>query len=151
MAEPKNGPTTAPATKMEAVQRTLQKLGQDAMPLAIKDHVKKQYNIEISAAVASDYKKQLKKKAKDAAKPRAAKPVAAPAAPTPAATPAPKAAAPVKKMGPSGKRVVAAKIQAPAPQAPRKVFGTPDGSILLEDVLTVKALPDRVGADKLRR
>ncbi len=160
MAAQKNGPTAAPATKMEAVGRALRELGPDAMPLAIKDHLKKRYNIEISAAVASDYKKKLKKKAK-----AAAKPAVAPSASTPGPTPTSKAAAPVKESALPAKKsaplvkkaaapprnVVTAKRQGPASQALHKADETRDGSVLLEDVLTAKALLDRVGADKLRR
>ena len=50
-------------TKMDAVKKAIEKLGPDAMPVAIKDHLKRQYGIEISADVASNYKMQLKAKA----------------------------------------------------------------------------------------
>ena len=37
------------------------------MPVAIKDHLKRRYGIEITAHVASNYKKKLKKMAREAA------------------------------------------------------------------------------------
>jgi hypothetical protein len=71
-------------TKIDAVKRALSELGRDAKPLAIKDHVKSRFGIDISADVASNYKKQLKK----------AKPGRKPAGRKPAAKPQAKAAAP---------------------------------------------------------
>jgi hypothetical protein len=149
MAEPKNGTAAAPATKMEAVERTLAELGRGTLPMAIKAHLKKRYGIEISAAVASDYKKKLNNKAKAAAKPETPKPTAAPSV-AQTALPPKKAVAPAKKPAPPAKDAVAPKPQAAAPQTPKKANGTNGGSVLLEDVLTAKALLDRVGLDKLR-
>jgi hypothetical protein len=67
-----------PATKLEAVQRALAALGQDAKPLALKSHVKKQFGIDISAEVARNYKKLLARRA--AGKPAASTPAAQPTA-----------------------------------------------------------------------
>jgi hypothetical protein len=149
MAEPKNGSTAAPATKMEAVERTLKELGSDTMPVAIKEHLKKRYGMEISAAVASDYKKRLKKKAKAAGTPETAKQTATPAV-AQAAAPLKKAVAPAKKTVPPVKKVAAAKPPASASETPKKANGTKGGSVLLDDVLTAKALLDRVGLDNLK-
>jgi hypothetical protein len=149
MAEPKNGTAAAPATKMEAVERTLAELGRGTLPMAIKAHLKKRYGIEISAAVASDYKKKLKKKAKAAAKPEAPKPAAVPSV-AQAASPVKKAAAPAKQPAPRAKKAAVPKPRAASPQPPKKANGTNGGSVLLEDVLTAKTLLDRVGPDKLR-
>ena len=146
MADPKNGSAAAPATKMEAVERTLKELGKDTMPLEIKDHLKKRYGMEISANVASNYKKKLKARAKAAGKGDAA----TPAAPQPVATaalPPTKPAAPAKKAAPPPKKAVAPKV--PATPAPKKTNGA-SGSVLLDDVLTAKALLDRVGLENLR-
>ncbi len=149
MAGQKSETAAAPRTKMEAVKRTLQERGRDLKPLAIKEHVKRRYGIEISAAVASDYKKKLLKQAKAAATPQAATPAVASQA---AAPPAPKASAPVKKASSPAKGTAAPKRQAPAARPQKKAAEDAHrgGSILLEDVLTVKALLDRVGADRLR-
>ena len=148
MAGQKSETAAAPRTKMEAVKRTLQERGRDLKPLAIKEHVKRRYGIEISAAVASDYKKKLLKQAKAAATPQAATPAVASQA---AAPPAPKASAPVKKASSPAKGTAAPKRQAPAARPQKKAAEDAHrgGSILLEDVLTVKALLDRVGADRL--
>jgi hypothetical protein len=149
MAEPKNGTAAAPATKMEAVERTLAEFGRGTLPMAIKAHLKKRYGMEISAAVASDYKKKLNNKAKAAAKPEAPKPAAAPSV-VQVASVVKKAAAPPKKPAPPAKKAIAPKPQAASPQPPNKANGTNGASVLLEDVLTAKTLLDRVGLDKLR-
>jgi hypothetical protein len=122
MANRENGTPTGAISKIEAVTRTLQEFGPKIMPLAIKDHVKKRYSIEISASVASNYKKKLVKKAKLAGQPLAA--TAAGAVPS------------------------ARKGRPPAKKAANGI--RPGDTILLEDVLTTKTLLDRVGADRLR-
>jgi hypothetical protein len=105
--------------------------------------------MEISAAVASDYKKKLKQRAKAAATRETAKPaVTPPVAPVPA--PLKKAAAPAKKTVAPVKKVAPAKPQASAAETPEKANGTKGGSVLLDDVLTAKVLLDRVGLDNLR-
>jgi hypothetical protein len=149
MAEPKNGSIAAPATKMEAVERTLKELGSDTMPVAIKEHLKKRYGMEISAAVASDYKKNIKQRAKVAGTPETAKRAAMPPV-AQAAAPLKKAAAPARKIVPPVKKVVTPKAQASGQETPKKANGTNGGTVLLDDVLTAKALLDRVGLDNLR-
>jgi hypothetical protein len=149
MAERKNGSMATPATKMEAVEQTLKELGSDTMPMAIKEHLKKRYGMEISAAVASDYKKKVKQRAKAATTPDAAKPaVTPPVAQAPA--PLKKAAVPAKKTVPPVKKVAAPKSQASGLETPKKANGANGGSVLLDDVLTAKALLDRVGFNNLR-
>ena len=129
MADPKNG--SAPATKMEAVERTLADRGYETMPVAIKEHLKKKYGMEISAAVASDYKKRLKKKAKAAGTPETAKPAAMPPV-AQAAAPLKKAAAPAKKTVPPVIKVAAAKPPASAQETPKKASGTKGGNAVLK-------------------
>jgi hypothetical protein len=124
----------SPMTKLEAVKRAMARMGRNAKPLAIKDYLKSQFNIEISADVASNYKKQLKK-AKKGAKAAAAKSAAltrqtakAPLAPKPQASVMP--------------------IATPAPRAesPKPTAG----GVSLQDLLAVKDLVSRVGAENLR-
>jgi hypothetical protein len=155
MAEQANGKAKAPTSKLDAVKETLQKLGRNMMPLAIKDHLKKHYGIEISADVASNYKKRLAKQAKAAAPaPQAAKPAdTAPVLTPPVKTetsPPKTPAAPAKKPALPAKRAAVPKPPPPAPQATKQAPETSGGNILLDDVLTAKELLDRVGADKLR-
>ena len=138
MAGQKNGTTSAPLTKMEAVKQTLQELGRTTMPVAIKDHLKKRYNIEISADVANNYKKKLLKQAKAAATPQAATPAARRGSRRiPATPPVQKASAPPKKAASPAKKPAAPKPQAPAAQPKAKAADETrhGGSILLEDVL----------------
>jgi hypothetical protein len=155
LAEQANGKAKAPTSKLDAVKETLQKLGRNMMPLAIKDHLKKHYGIEISADVASNYKKKLAKQAKAAAPaPQAAKPAdTAPVLTPPVKTetsPPKTPAAPAKKPALPAKKAAVPKPPPPAPQATKQAPETSGGNILLDDVLTAKELLDRVGADKLR-
>ena len=62
--DPKGGKAKGEMTKWDAVKKTLADLGWDIMPVAIKDHLKKEYGIEITAHVASNYKKKLKRMAR---------------------------------------------------------------------------------------
>src|SRR5580693_4223968 len=94
MADKKNGPNgTGSAdkkdgmTKWDAVKKTLDDLGWDTMPLAIKDHLKKEHGIEITAHVASNYKKKLKRMAREAVGTQAAASAKKPAAVPQAAKP----------------------------------------------------------------
>jgi hypothetical protein len=50
--------------KFEGVKRALAALGPDAKPLAVQGYVKKSFNLDVSTAVISSYKKELKAKAK---------------------------------------------------------------------------------------
>ena len=61
-------------TKMEGVRRALAELGPDAKPLAIKGYLRSRFRLDISADVASNYKKLLAKRARSAKQPPAAVP-----------------------------------------------------------------------------
>ncbi|HYT88451.1 MAG TPA: hypothetical protein VEL76_07065 [Gemmataceae bacterium] len=78
-------------TKIDGVKAALAKLGQKAKPLAIKEYLKKEFGLDISTDVASNYKKTLAKRAKKA-KAKAPAKAAAPAPKPAAALAAPKAA-----------------------------------------------------------
>jgi hypothetical protein len=80
-------------SKIDGVKQALASLGANAKPLAIKDYLKTKLGIEISADVASNYKKTLAKRAKKGRRKSSAK--AAAPAPKKVATPtAPKGTAP---------------------------------------------------------
>ena len=51
-------------SKMEAVRQSLAQLGNDAKPLEIKGHIKKQFNITMEPTVISSYKTSIFSKAK---------------------------------------------------------------------------------------
>src|ERR1700722_7494621 len=61
-------------SKMEAMRRTLAKLGQDAKPLAIQSEVKKEFGLDMNTNVISAYKTTLKAGKKPAAKAATAPP-----------------------------------------------------------------------------
>jgi hypothetical protein len=100
-------------SKMEAMRRSLAKLGSDAANKDIQADLRKRFGVEMTLDHISNYKSELRKKTR--------------AASTSPATV--KAAPPVKA--------------APAAKAAGK-------ALRLEDVLTVKALVERVGGDQLR-
>jgi hypothetical protein len=120
-------------SKMEAVRRAIATLGQDAGRAAIRDEVKRAFGIEMSADHVSTYKgdiaREAAKKKLAAKKPTATKPVATkPAAVVPA----------VEK----------------AASSPKKPATAPSGngngpSVALGDILTLKELVDRVGAENV--
>ena len=153
----KGGKAKGGMTKWDAVKKTLDDLGWDTMPLAIKDHLKKEHGIEITAHVASNYKKKLKRMAREAAGTQAAAPAKKPAVAVPQAAKPPKKAAaalthaqPPAKKAPAPKAPPKSPAAAPAPPA-RTNGGKGSGdSILLQDVLVAKDLLDRVGAGPLR-
>ena len=58
---PKNG---ADVSKMERVRRALQVLGSDAMPLEIRDFLKKEFGVDMDAQTISNYKSTLKNKSR---------------------------------------------------------------------------------------
>src|SRR5437016_3391211 len=58
----------AEISKFEAVRRALKELGSDAMPLEIKDYLKKQFSIEMDTQNISNYKSTLKAKNRRAPK-----------------------------------------------------------------------------------
>jgi hypothetical protein len=147
-ATPDEATAKAPAAginKLEAVRRTLAKLGWEAKPTEIQSHVKKTYGIEMTTDHISTYKADLARKAREAGEsvPQAAPPAKKPAAPKPQAAAA-------KPPAPAAKKPPAVLPASAAPAQAEGGAGSSGGSILLEDVLTAKQLLDRVGADKLR-
>ena len=107
----------AQISKMEAVRRSLKKLGKAATPTAIQADVKARFGVEMSTDHVSTYKGDIAKKEREQreAKQQAAnKPQERPAQAAPAA-------------------------------GPKK------SALSVEDVLAVKSLVARVGADDLRR
>jgi hypothetical protein len=53
---PAPGQPQGKVSKLELVRQALQKLGNDAKPLAIQEHIKATHGVEISVDVASNYK-----------------------------------------------------------------------------------------------
>jgi hypothetical protein len=53
---PAQGQPKGKVSKMELVRQALQKLGNDAKPLAIREHIQDSHGVEISVDVASNYK-----------------------------------------------------------------------------------------------
>ena len=96
-------------SKQEAVRRSLQKLGKDAMPLAVQVEVKKTFDLDVSKNYISDIKAKALKAAR--------------------------------------------RKPAPAPQEPPAQGEKADdrATLTLEDVLAVRGLVERVGADNLRK
>lgn len=58
------GKQRAGMSKMEAVRRTLNELGKDAMPVAIQQHLKSKYQLAMATSVISNYKGMILKKGK---------------------------------------------------------------------------------------
>jgi hypothetical protein len=75
-------------TKMEGVRRTLVSLGPGATPTAIREHLKREYKIEMTNEHISNYKNTILREQKAAAKPAPAPTAAVPAAPAEAPRPA---------------------------------------------------------------
>ena len=69
----------AEMSKMEAVRRALDEMGNDAKPLQMKDYIKTQMGVEMSADHISNYKSKLLKEGGTKKKP-GPKPKTAPAA-----------------------------------------------------------------------
>jgi len=116
-------------TKIEAIRRTLRALGKNAKPLDIQGYLKKHFEIELTRELITKYRGDLfRKKAKKRAKAKAAKAKAEPVVVKSKPRKAPKAKPQLK----------------PAPSAATK------GTIMVEDVQTVKGLLKRVGPTKLR-
>jgi hypothetical protein len=108
--------TTEKITKTEAVKRSMQKLGKQAMPKAIQADVKARFGLDITPDYAGKVKADLLARAKAGKKPATREQA------PPAEKPAPPA------VGKNGK--------APA--------------VLMDDILKVKDLVERVGAAHLR-
>jgi hypothetical protein len=154
-ATPGEATAKAPAAginKLEAVRRTLAKLGWEAKPTEIQSHVKKTYGIEMTTDHISTYKADLARKAREAGEPvpQAAPPVKKPTAPKPQASAAKPQTSAAKPPAQAAKKPPAVSPASAAPAQAEGGAGSSGGSILLEDVLTAKQLLDRVGADKLR-
>jgi hypothetical protein len=119
-------------TRTEAVRLAMKELGIEGKRDQIASFVKSNFGYEMTVDQVSFFKSELAKKAKKAKAATAAKKPAAPKpAPAPQATPA----------------------KAPAQQkAPAATAGNNGRAktVALDDVLTVKGLVDRVGADGLR-
>jgi hypothetical protein len=109
--------------KMEGVRRALKALGKNATPGEIIDHLEKEFAIEMTREQVSKYKSEILRKA--AAREKAAE---TPAAPKPAGR------------KPGGRKA--------RPAASAKA-GNRTG-VSLEDVLAIRGLVGRVGADRLR-
>jgi hypothetical protein len=64
-----NNGVGAVGSKTEAVRRALEELGPDAKPLAIQEHVKDRYGVEITTKVISVYKGKLGKRGRKRGRP----------------------------------------------------------------------------------
>jgi ribosomal protein L11 len=74
--QPKHSPTATNGeklSKMEAVRRVLKEHGKDTMPVAIQDHLKKQYSIKMEASVISNYKSTILNQKKKVGRPKTSK------------------------------------------------------------------------------
>jgi hypothetical protein len=132
-------PETKKITKLEAVRRALNTLGNDAKPIAIQEWVFNEFNIRMTTDHISTSKGDILRKAagkkpasrrSTSRKPRRVAPTQE-AAPEPAAPPAPPA-----------------QVVVVTPPAPAVTNGL--GTLRVEDVATAKALLQRLGADQLR-
>jgi actin-like ATPase involved in cell morphogenesis len=63
---PKNRENGKAISKMEAVRRTLAKLGNDAMPAAIQKHIKEKFGVQMDPNMISNYKSAIKTASKSA-------------------------------------------------------------------------------------
>lgn len=148
MAEKTNGSTASKKTvgtgmnKMDCVKKALETLGYEARPVDIRDHIKKNFNVEmttdhISANKSTILKKRAKSKpakmpmmgtpSKMTTKPASKKKVKRKPTPT------------VKVATPAAKVIMSAKI-------PAKTVGLS----LEQEAMTVKGLVDRLGKDNLQ-
>jgi hypothetical protein len=119
-------PPEPPISKLEAVRRTMKKLGDSATPSEMKPYIKAKFGHDMTTDHISTSKGDILRKARQAAE----------AAQLTASGRKPAAAA----AAPSSAKTAAAPTSAKAA----------DGAILLEDVLIAKDLLDRVGVDNLR-
>jgi hypothetical protein len=127
-AAPTTGRGYKTISKVEAVRRSIEKLGRGASNAEIQADVLERFGVEMSTNHVSTCKGDLARKTKTK------KPVAAPSAKVQPAKPA-------------------ARREQATPSATTSHSGTSDGkgpAIPLEDILTVKGLVDRVGAGHLR-
>jgi hypothetical protein len=127
----KQGGGKAAISKMEAVRRSMGSLGSDAAPRDIQAEVKKRFGIDMSADHVSTCKGEIIRKAKTQAG-AGGTPRPANGAQKPAARPMP----------------AVARQDRPPQAAGQQPAGGP--SISLQDVLAVKGLVERVGAEQLQ-
>lgn len=109
-------------TKMDGVRQSLQALGKDAKPIAIQEHLKKTFKIDMTPNTISNYKSVLQKAGKKRGRPR--KEVAATKGDEAHGRPT------------NGRRG-------------RPKSTSSHGNISIEDIQAVKHLAGRIGADKL--
>jgi hypothetical protein len=115
-------PKTKTISKMGAVRQALSELGKGALPSAIQDYVKRNFQLAMTTGHISNYKSTIlrEKPGKKAAKATALKPAAA-------------ASGPMK----------------PASAAPQSGRGRAAG-VKLQEIVEIKALVSRVGAADLK-
>jgi hypothetical protein len=144
------GPPKAPAggiTKIEAVQRALSELGHNAQLGQMQAHIKERFGIEMSTDHIRTSRSVLFKRRAAHAKAAATKAgVTNPAVAKPAAAKSPAQPSAARKQGP---KKPTAQPQSQASLA-HPVNG-PAAGISLDDIESVKALLERVGAPSLRR
>ena len=96
-------------SKMDAMRKALRRMGDDAKPLALQEHIKTRFGIDMSPTVISSYKTYL-----------------------------------LKKEGSQSKI-----IRKAVSESPRVTKSAP--AITLEEISAVKALADRIGAEKVKK
>jgi hypothetical protein len=120
-------------TKTQALRKSIERLGEGAMPVALVAAVKKEFGMDVTPKHASSVRSEFYAAKKSVAKePAASKPVAK--------KPAPKK--------PKAAKAVAA--MPPAREAPAPSLNGRGPAIRLEDILAVQTLVGRVGAGQLR-
>jgi len=107
-------------SKLEAVRRLVAELGHDAKPLALKEHLKTKYNIDMDPAYISKYKSLVLSKGGKG-----------------------------KRRGRKPKAEAGAVQEAAAPVAVVAV-SVGGGGITLDDIRAVKELTGRLGSDRVR-
>jgi hypothetical protein len=161
MAQKKNGSGASAAapkgklvglTKIDAVRKAMSKLGLHAGRAPIRDYVKAQFGIEMTADHVSTCKADILRRKKARAKSAAPKALPAkPAAVTPTAVKAPGANSipptPAPSAAHSKHSPTAARVRA---QGPKNGSAKAGVGINLDDILVVKDLVGRVGASQLK-
>lgn len=156
MADEKVSTASDKLNKVEAVRRSLRKLGKDAMPVAIAADVLSTFGLEVTPKYASMIKGQvLKGGAAAAEEPAAAEAeMAMPPAgeeERPQVRKPQQAAKKAKAKKPQPKRPAAkAEATAPTQTAPAPSANGRGTAVEMQDILAVGALVRRVGAEHLR-
>jgi hypothetical protein len=142
-AQPTSGGASSNGiTKLEAVRKVLADSGLGTMPLQIQEQVKRRYGLDVSADVASNYKKRIVKEAKEA-KAEAPKPAA------PVASAKKRSA---RKPAPSRATASKPALSKPVPKSAATGGGAETGGgISLGDIEVTKELLGRVGVEQLKR